>query len=251
VRTARPRGGGGHVLVLQHHPDEHPGSLRPLLEEMGFCTRTIELDAGEPIPALDPFDVLLVMGGPQQVWEEDEHPWLVAEKAVIRSWVGELRRPFLGVCLGHQLLAAAMGGRVGRMQKPEIGVLDIHRTPAGTNDPLFRELPAVFPGLQWHEAEVVEAPPGATVLAQSPASGVQAFRIGRCALGVQFHVEVEPDTVSKWAAVPDYDRTLATQFGSADILERAVAAELEHMAAVAARLASTLLDEVTMAGVTP
>jgi GMP synthase-like glutamine amidotransferase len=237
--------------VLQHHPDEHPGSLRPLLEDMGFRLSTVKLDGGEPIPALDPFDVLLVMGGPQQVWEEDEYPWLASEKAVIRSWVSELGRPFLGVCLGHQLLADALGGRVERMESPEIGVLDIERTPLGDGDPLFGQLPRVFPALQWHEAEVVEAPTGATVLARSSASRVQAFRVGRCALGVQFHVEVEPDTVSKWAAVPDYERTLRTQFGSADTLERAVAEQLERLTAAAASLAVALLDDVAVAGVAP
>jgi len=237
--------------VLQHHPDEHPGSLRRLLEEMGFCLSTVELDAGEPIPALDAFDVLLVMGGPQQVWEDDEHPWLADERAAIRTWVGALRRPFLGVCLGHQLLADAMGGRVARMPRAEIGVLDVRRTPDGAKDRLFGLLPTVFPGLQWHEAEVVEAPPDSTVLAQSAASPVQAFRVGHCALGVQFHVEVEPDTVSKWAAVPDYARTLALEFGSADTLKRAVAAQLERMTAIAASLARALLEDVTVAGVAP
>jgi GMP synthase-like glutamine amidotransferase len=236
--------------VLQHHPDEHAGSLRPLLEAAGLALTTVELDDGEPVPALEPFDLLLVMGGPQQVWQEHEHSWLRDEKSVIRYWMGELRRPLLGVCLGHQLLAEAVGGRVGRMETPEIGVVDIERTAAGARDPVFGRLPPVFPGLQWHEAEVVEPPRGATVLAETRHSSIQAFRIG-CALGVQFHVEVGPDTIPKWAAVPEYEQTLATHFGSADILGWAVEAHLDAMKAAATDLVCGLMDNVFDARVAP
>jgi GMP synthase-like glutamine amidotransferase len=229
--------------VLQHHPDEHPGSLGPLLEEAGFALSTVELDAGEPIPVLDPFDLLIVMGGPQQVWEEVDFPWLVDEKSAIRHWVGELRRPFLGVCLGHQLLADAMGGRVRRMDTPEIGVLDIERTAEGVSEGRLGDLPPVFPGLQWHEAEVVAPPPGGIVLAENPYSPIQALRVNECALGVQFHVEVGLDTISKWAAVPEYERTLSAHFGSADALERAVEARLEGMTAVAEALVRKLVGD--------
>jgi GMP synthase-like glutamine amidotransferase len=237
-------GSRGGVLVLQHHPDEHPGSLGPLLEHAGLALSTVELDASVPIPSLDPFDLLVVMGGPQHVWEEDEFPWLVDEKGAIRHWVGELRRPFLGVCLGHQLLADAMGGRVGRMETPEIGVLDIERTADGTSQGPFDGLPPVFPGLQWHEAEVVAPPPGSIVLAENRHSPVQSLRVNDCALGVQFHVEVGPDTIPKWAAVPEYESTLAAHFGSADTLARAVAAQLEEMTAVAIGLVGALVRDV-------
>ena len=104
---------GGEVLVLQHLAAEDPGALGLLLVDAGMRLTTVELDEGEEIPDLEGFDLLLVMGGPMDVWEEDEHPWLVAEKAAIHSWVSELRRPYLGVCLGHQLLADGHG-RVGR-----------------------------------------------------------------------------------------------------------------------------------------
>jgi GMP synthase-like glutamine amidotransferase len=251
VKHTQTRGIRGRALVLQHHPDEHPGSLGPLLEHAGLILSTVELDAGEPIPALDSFDVLLVMGGPQQVWEEDEHPWLADEKAVIRNWVGELRRPFLGVCLGHQLLADAMGGRVERMEIPEIGVSDVRQKPEGKGDSLFGGLPSIFPALQWHEAEVVEPPGGATVLAENPSSAIQALRVDQCALGLQFHVEVGPDTIPKWAAVPEYERTLAAHFGTADALERAVKTRLGEMSAVALGLVNALLEKVFDARVAP
>jgi GMP synthase-like glutamine amidotransferase len=251
VRTPQPTGSLGRVLVLQHHPDEHPGSLGPLLEHAGLALTTVELDAGETIPALEPFDLMLAMGGPQHVWEEKEHPWLVSEKAVIRRWVTELGRPFLGVCLGHQLLADAMGGHVTLMETPEIGVIEVERTPAGASDPLFGRLPAQVPGLQWHEAEVVEAPTGAVVLAENAFSPVQALRVGPHALGVQFHVEVGADTIPKWAAVPEYARTLSAHFGSPDTLQRAVTEQLDAMTTTAVSLIEGLLDDLLDASVAP
>lgn len=251
MRNSHAPGSPGRALVLQHHPDEHPGSLGPLVEEAGLALSVVELDAGEAIPSLDPFDLLIVMGGPQQVWEEDEFPWLVGEKAAIRHWVGELRRPFLGVCLGHQLLADAMGGRVERMEAPEIGVRDIERTAEGASEGLLGGLPRLFPALQWHEAEVVAPPPGSVVLAENPDSAIQSLRVNDCALSVQFHVEVGPDTISKWAAVPEYERTLTAHFGSADALERAVDSRLGEMTAVATGLVSRLVGDIVDARVGP
>ena len=163
--------------MLQNHPDEDPGAIGLLLQASGLSLNPVEVDEGEEIPPLEDFDVMVVMGGPQHVWEEAEHPWLIGEKAAIRRWVAELERPFLGVCLGHQLLADAMGGTVRPMASPEIGVLDITVTPEGRADPVFGTLPAVVPGLQWHEAEVVEPPPGAAVLGvERPFDGPGAAR---------------------------------------------------------------------------
>ena len=88
-----PPGSTGRVLVLQHHPDEHPGALGPLLQAAGLSLSAVELDAGEEIPPLEDFDVMVAMGGPQHVWEEDEHPWLIGEKAAIRRWVSGWSAP--------------------------------------------------------------------------------------------------------------------------------------------------------------
>jgi len=95
------------LLVLQHIACEHPGQLREYLNRDGVDWQSVELDEGEKIPSLEPFDALWVMGGPMDVWDTDEHPWLIDEKAAIRRWVSELKRPYLGLCLGHQLLADA------------------------------------------------------------------------------------------------------------------------------------------------
>ena len=98
--------GNMNILVFQHIAIEHPGSFRDVMAAQGHTMHAIELDEGETIPPLDHFDALLVMGGPMDVWEEDKHPWLVAEKAAIRAWVSA-GRPYLGMCLGEQLLAVA------------------------------------------------------------------------------------------------------------------------------------------------
>ncbi|PWK60742.1 glutamine amidotransferase class I [Aminobacter sp. AP02] len=97
----------------------------------GHSEHIVELDEGEAIPALDGFDILAVMGGPMDVWQEDAHPWLKPEKAAIRRWVRELDRPYLGICLGHQLLTDALGGEVSLMRQPEVGLATVELTKAG------------------------------------------------------------------------------------------------------------------------
>lgn len=248
----------GRVLVLQHHPLEDPGSLGPLLTDAGLSLDVVELDAGEAIPSLEPFDLLLAMGGPMDVWEKHEHPWLVDEMAAIRYWVAELGRPFLGVCLGHQLLAEALGGSVGPMAQPEIGVVDIELTDDGLADPLFADVgtllcgsPPVVPGLQWHGAEVTEPPPGGVILARTLGCAVQAIRVGDRAWGVQFHVEAGPSTVPLWATVPEYERTLAAHFGSATLLEADVARHRAAMDATARVLVQGLVGSVLSSSVRP
>jgi GMP synthase-like glutamine amidotransferase len=98
------------LLVFQHIECEHPGIFRALLDEAEIQWDAVELPAGERIPDFGAYDALWVMGGPMDVWEEDECPWLVPEKAAIRHWVCDLKKPYLGFCLGHQLLADALGG---------------------------------------------------------------------------------------------------------------------------------------------
>lgn len=225
------------ILVLQHARAEHPGHLARLAAEDGHRLTAVELDEGKSPPPLDDFDALWVMGGPMDVWQEDAHPWLAAEKALIREAVAGRGLPFLGLCLGHQLLAAALGGEVGPGE-PEIGVLPIHYTEAGVESLFFDGIEAPFATLQWHGAEVKRPPDGAAVLATSPACPVQAMSWGPRALSMQFHVEVEADTVPAWAAIPQYaasvDRALGP--GAAARLEAEVADRLPGFNRVTERI---------------
>lgn len=201
------------LLVFQHIDCEHPGRLRDFLREDGIDWDAVELDQGEEIPDLSAYDALWVMGGPMDVWETDDHPWLIDEKEAIRRWVTDLKRPFLGICLGHQLLADALGGRCAPLTPPEIGVLDVGLTAAGRTDPIFANMPACQKCLQWHGVEVTVPPDGAVILASSPACRIQAMRVGACAWSMQYHVEVEDDTVDNWSAIPAYRDALEGSLG--------------------------------------
>lgn len=203
-----------NILVLQHERVEHPGVFRRYLEEDGHTWQAVHLNEGEKLPSLDGFDALWVMGGPMDVWQEDQHPWLAEEKAFIKEAVGERGLSYFGLCLGHQLLAEALGGSVGPSDEPEIGVMDVQLTEVGASGVLLDGLPESFPCLQWHSAEVKTMPAGAACLATSPACAVQAMSWGPRAYSLQFHLEVEHDTVDNWKVIPEYAEALEKALGA-------------------------------------
>jgi GMP synthase-like glutamine amidotransferase len=226
------------ILVFQHVPVEHPGAFCQLWRENGDEWCTVELDAGQVIPDLNDFDLLVAMGGPMDVWQEDLHPWLGPEKAAIRHWVTDLSRPFLGVCLGHQLLAVALGGEVRLMDRQEIGLCEVTLTEAGRQDPLFAGFAAPVATFQWHGAEISQLPNGAEILATNASCPIQAFRYGPHAYGLQYHVEITASTVDEWSAIPEYraglERVLGA--GAAPRLSELVARRLPSFATSARRL---------------
>ncbi len=224
-------------LVFQHVAIEHPGILRDYMAADGVTWDAVELDEGEPIPDLEPYDALLVMGGPMDVWQEAEHPWLVPEKAAIRRWVTEMKRPYFGLCLGHQLLASALGAEVGP-GKPEIGVLPVELTAEGRQDRLLQGVASPLQTLQWHSAEVKALPPGSVALASSGPCPINALRVGDKAWGLQFHVEVTPSTVQEWGAIPEYAQALEKSLGAGALsaLEAKAAAAMPGFNAAAKQL---------------
>lgn len=223
-----------HFLVLQHQEIEHAGSFRAMKRAAGITWDTIHVDQGQALPALDNYDALWVMGGPQDTWQTDEFPWLTPEIAYIRKAVVTHQMPFLGLCLGHQLLAEALGGKVGP-GTPEIGVMDVVQSNAPLAAEIFADLPQSFATLQWHGAEVTGAPAEAVILAHSPVCAVQAMAYGRHAISAQFHMETEPGTVRNWAQIPTYaaalDRSLGD--GAVDRLDAQAASAMDVFTATA------------------
>ena len=204
------------VIVLQHIKVEDPGHIKDLMLADKVNLTTIELDEGEKIPNdLSKFDAMFCMGGPMDTWMEDKYPWLIDEKQKIKNFVVNLKKPYLGFCLGCQLLGEVVGGNVIKSAKPEIGMLDINFSQDKNNDQLFSTFPDKVKVLQWHSYEVVnlENNKDITLLASSPTTKYQIFKYQDHAYGIQFHIEVKDTTVNDWGCVVEYKSALEEQLG--------------------------------------
>ena len=201
------------VIVLQHINIEDPGYIKDLMIADRVQLTTIELDEGEKIPEnLSKFDAMFCMGGPMDTWMEKDYPWLIDEKKRIKEFVVDLKKPYLGFCLGCQLLGEVVGGKVVRLKNPEIGMLNINFSENKLQDPLFYKFPDKITSLQWHSYEAYDLPSNANLLASSPECKVQAFSFNK-AFGLQFHVEQTNKTVPEWACVPEYKSALEKTLG--------------------------------------
>jgi len=196
-------------LVLQHINIEHPGIFLKFMKEDNIRIDTVELDENEKIPNLDKYDAMIVMGGPMDTWQEKTYPWLKIEKENIHNFASIKKKPYLGLCLGAQLLSEAIGGKVRKMKTPEIGVLDVS---IKDDKSIFAGIDKNLKALQWHSYEVCDLPSNTNVLATSPACNVQAFSSEK-AFGLQFHVEQTNETVHQWACVPEYKSALESTLG--------------------------------------
>ena len=204
------------ILILQHIKIEDPGFIKDLMIKEGAELTTVELDEGEKIPEdLTKFDAMFCMGGPMDTWMEKEHPWLIDEKKRIKEFVVDLKKPYLGFCLGCQLLGEIVGGKVVKSNNPEIGMLNINFSNNKNNDSLFSKFPDEITSLQWHSYEVqgLENNKDVTLLASSPETKYQIFKYQNHAYGIQFHIEVKDTTVGEWGCVPEYKSALEKQLG--------------------------------------
>jgi len=201
------------ALAFQHMDDEPPGLFGSFLAEEGAELDVVMLHRGEAIPSLAPYDFLLVMGGAMDVWETTQYPWLQDEIAAVREWTWTRNRPFMGVCLGLQLLAKALGGEVGLARAPEVGFGKVDLNALGLGHPMMRGLSPSFKVMQWHHAEVTRVPAGAEVLASSQVSPVQIMSVGQDILATQFHGELTPALIERWAHIPQYLEWLEQAMG--------------------------------------
>jgi len=232
-----------NLLFVKHVDIEGPGITEACLRKKDIPYQILNLESNDHFPKLDDLTHIVLLGGPMNVYEEDQYPFLRHEDLFIKEAI-QRGKQVLGICLGAQLIAKALGAKVYKAPVKEIGWYDISLTEEGVKDPLFSPLPRTFPAFQWH-GDTFDIPKAAKLIVTSDPVSNQAFRYGENAYGLQFHLEVtqgmiddwmkeyeeefEPgnlphfskeeilkDTQSKWKDYAELGRILITQFLSLD-----------------------------------
>ena len=181
------------IHIFQHVPFEGPAGIESWADDKGHTLTTTRFFENDAPPNIDDLDWLVVMGGPMNIYEEDQYPWLKAEKAVLGKAISA-GKTVIGICLGAQLIAAVLGAEVFRGEHKEIGWFPIELSPAGEESEIFGFLPKRFPVFHWH-GDTFTLPAGAVHLAQSEGCENQAFLYDGRVLGLQFHLESTPASV--------------------------------------------------------
>lgn len=185
-----------NVLIVKHVEIEGPGLIEYLLNQKRISHQVLCLESGARLPKPDDFTHIVLLGGPMNVYEENRYPFLKKEDLFIKEVI-QRGKPILGICLGAQLMAKAMGAKVFKAPVNEIGWYDVSLTRIGARDPLFYNLPKTFPVFQWHE-DTFEIPMAGKLIATSSPIAHQAFRYGENAYGLQFHLEVTEKMITDW-----------------------------------------------------
>lgn len=185
------------LLIVQHADTEGPGFITDYFGSYGWSWDISNLSQGDRLPKdVDDYAAVISLGGPMNVYQDISFPFLIDEDRLITQvLVKEV--PFLGICLGAQLLAKTCGGTITKARKKEFGWYSVFVNGEAKDDRLFRDLPRTIKVFQWHE-DTFDVPPGGVLLARGQAVRNQAFRVGSNAYGVQFHLEATPDMITKW-----------------------------------------------------
>jgi len=200
------------ILIVKHILIEGPGSLGNYLERNRIASLTVELSRGDKLPpSPQDFRAIVILGGPMNVYEEEPYPFLKQEDRFIREALSA-EVPLLGICLGAQLIAKAAGARVYQAATKEVGWHRVRLTPAGTSSPLFGGLPDSFFVFQWH-GDTFDVPKQGELLVASDGCPHQAFRCGKCAYGLQFHLEVTREMIKDWMCSYEIELEQLTQSG--------------------------------------
>ena len=221
------------IIILQHTPLVTPGYFTKLMNEDLVETTIIRLDEGVKIPVnLDIFDGMICLGGPMDTWMEKQYPWMIEEKNKIKEFVLNNQKPYLGICLGCQFLGEILGGKVIKSNPPEIGVLNIDILDNKKKDLLFQNFDNEIKALQWHSYEVSELNNSdVTILGSSDITKFQIFKYKNHAYGIQFHMEVDENTIIKWSKVPELKNALEKYLGknSIDELDKSLRNNIQEM----------------------
>lgn len=221
------------ILLIQNDARVPAGLVGEYLDRQQIPSLLLRLQDGEPLPPPDGLQGAIVLGGYMGVHQTAAYPYLEPLRVWLRQAV-ERELPLLGICLGAQLLARALGGEVSPNCRGELGMHPVSLTPEGLSDPLFAGLPETFETLQWHQ-DSFAVPPGALHLASSPVCPGQAFRFGS-AYGVQFHPEADAEIVAAWSRLKGVDGAVLEAFRQAEARCREMAqALLENFVALLAR----------------
>lgn len=205
-------------LIIKHVDIEGPGLIEYFLNQKRIPYQVLCLDSDARLPKLEGFTHVVILGGPMNVYEEDHYPFLREEDLFIKEAI-QRGKFVLGICLGAQLIAKALGAKVFKASLKEIGWYNILLTMIGSKDPLFSNLPKTFPVFQWHE-DTFEIPKGGKLIATSTSVPHQAFRYGDNAYGLQFHLEVTKKMIKEWMETYEEENkdAQASPFSKAEIL---------------------------------
>jgi len=211
------------IHIIQNDPRVPAGIYGRYLQQENVPHHTVRLHAGDSLSSPSDATAVIVLGGYMGVHDEADYPFLSLLRQFMRA-AAEAGTPLLGICLGGQLLAHALGGKVRSRQRGEKGLCQVQLSAAGQNDPIFAGLPPGFAAFQWHN-DSFDVPPLATHLASSTACSGQAFRY-RNGWGVQFHPEVDREIIADWSTKVDPAGSYVAEFIGGEVAHRQMAVQM-------------------------